>query len=59
MSKHKQHPEFYIAFYVGLKPKDLIERGFKKASVYNYFRRYNKEVKSSFELLLKSTQPIV
>lgn len=56
MSKAKQHPEFYIAFHAGLKPNDLILRGYKKGSVYNYYRRYNKEVKANFAILLKVIQ---
>jgi hypothetical protein len=61
MSKSKQYPEFYIAFHVGMSRKDLIARGYAKGSVYNYFRRYNREVKENFDKLLKApaiSQPL-
>lgn len=47
------HPEFYLAFHAGLKPKDLEARGYPKSSIYNLYRRYNREVKQAFEELLK------
>ncbi len=58
MPKGKAHPEFYIAFYIGLTPKDLIKMGFKKWSVYNYFRRYNRSIKPAFLEILKYKPPI-
>lgn len=53
MGRGKSSNEFYIAFFSGLKPEDLIKRGFNKFNVYNYYRRYNKVVKPNYELLLR------
>ena len=54
MPRAKIMPELYLAFHIGMKPKDLIEKGYKNTSVYNYHRRFKKEVKPAFEELLKN-----
>lgn len=44
MAKIKTLPHLYILFWLGFKPKVLIKRGYNSASVYNYHRRYIREV---------------
>ena len=49
----KNQAELYLAFHIGLTPKDLIKKGIPKWRVYNYYRRYNKTVKPAFYELMK------
>ena len=46
MPKEKSKPELYILFHsYWFKPSDLIKRGIKKSTAYNYYWKYNKKVK--------------
>ena len=52
MPKGRTRPELYLAFHLGLKPQDLIKKGLKPATVYNYSRKY-KKVREEFEKLMR------
>ena len=51
--KTKASPELYLAFHVGLTVKQLIAKGYKPITVYNYSRRYKTLVRPAFEEMLK------
>lgn len=46
--------ELYLCFFTGIKPGELVALGFKKPTVYHYFRRYNKQVKPSYDKLIRN-----
>jgi len=49
----RTNPEIFLWFFIGKTPRDLIAKGVPKWRVYNYYRRWNREVKPAFEKLIK------
>lgn len=53
MPKNKSKPELYLLLDAGLTPKNLIERGYSKATVYAYNKRYKIAKEKTKKLLTK------
>jgi len=50
-TKRQSHPELYILLFLGVKPQQLIKKGYSEATVYAYNRKIPFLKKNLNELL--------
>jgi hypothetical protein len=48
MPKNPARPEIYLMLHLGLKPKQIIAKGFKSATVYRMSAKYKRQVLPDF-----------